>query len=85
MIENEEQMKATHEALGHLYRAVASLRRQFLPGNPRQYGLFSEGPVCEIRKLQSDIDDYLGIRQPGALHEDALRESSEPYDGDPPR
>ncbi|MGH8527451.1 MAG: hypothetical protein ACREXY_25560, partial [Gammaproteobacteria bacterium] len=80
-----EQMRATHEALGHLYRAVASLRREFLPGNPRQYGLFADGPVYEIRKLQSEIDEYLGLRQPGALHADALRESSGPYDGDLPR
>ena len=84
MIENEEQMKATHEALGHLYRAVASLRREFLPGNPRQYGLFADGPVYEIRRLQSEIDDYLGLRQPGALHADALHESAEPYDDGPP-
>ena len=83
MIENDEQLRATHEALGDLYTALASLRQTVLPVNPRQYSLFAEGPLDEIRKLQSEIDAYLGL--PQAEHEpaDMLKESSPPYP--PPR
>jgi hypothetical protein len=41
------------------YRALASLRQTVLPTNPRQYALLAEGPLDEIRKLQSEIDAYL--------------------------
>jgi hypothetical protein len=80
MIENDEQMRATHEALGHLYRALASLRRDLLPASPRQYSLFAEGPLEQIRKLQSEIDQYLGLEHAAAEHADALREQAAPYD-----
>lgn len=79
MIKNDEQLRATHEALGHLYRALASLRQDVLPKNARQYALFAEGPLEEIRKLQFEIDEYLGLT-PAATHADALHEPSNPYD-----
>jgi len=79
MIENDEQLRATHEALGDLYGALASLRQTVLPANPRQYALFAEGPLDEIQKLQDEIDAYLGLRQ--VEHEPAhmLKEPSPPY------
>jgi|GEM_PF-1053110 hypothetical protein len=61
MIENDQQLEATYQALGCLYRALASLRRHILPLNARQYALFAEGPAEEIRKLESEINSYLGI------------------------
>ena len=79
MIENDEQLKATHEALGDLYAALASLRETVLPANPRQYSLFAEGPLDEIRKLQDEIDAYLGLRQAENEPADMLKEPSPPY------
>jgi len=79
MIENDDQLKATHEALGHLYRAVASLRQTMLPVKPRQYALFAEGPLDEIRKLQAEIDAYLGLAEKEELHADAINEPQGPY------
>jgi hypothetical protein len=66
MIENDQQLEATFEALGNLYRAVASLRERVLPINPRQYELFAEGPLDEISKLQAEINAYLGLTNSGA-------------------
>lgn len=63
MIGNDEELRATHEALGNLYRGLAALRQRLLPINPRQYQLFAEGPLDEIRKLQTEIDAYLGLYQ----------------------
>jgi hypothetical protein len=78
MIENDEGLETTYEALGHMYRALASLRRTML--NTRQYGLFAEGPIDEIQKLEAEIHAYLGLRQteeqPAAT---ALHEEPPPY------
>jgi hypothetical protein len=79
MIENDEQLRATHEALGSLYRALASLRHRLLPINPQQYRLFAEGPLDEIRKLQSEIDTYLGLEQPAAEPAATLNETPPPF------
>jgi len=59
MIENDEQLDATLQALGCLYRALSTLRKSVLPINPRQYALFAEGPLDEISKLQAEINEYL--------------------------
>ena len=83
MIPNDEGLKATHEALGLLYSALASLRKTMLPVNPRQYRLFEEGPIDEIRKLQAEIDAYLGLDQAeiAPKEEPGLRETPPPYSG----
>jgi hypothetical protein len=83
MIQNDEQLDATLQALGCLYRALSSLRKSVLPINPRQYALFAEGPLDEISKLQGEIDAYLGLNQKAA-HDvatpaSALHESGPPY------
>ena len=82
MIENDQQLDATYQALGCLYRALASLRRSVLPINPRQYTLFAEGPLDEISKLQAEINAYLGLNETAAVVErDAavLNEQPPPY------
>jgi hypothetical protein len=76
MISNDEELRATHEALGNLYRALASLRQTVLPLNPRQYAVLAEGPLDEIRKLQSEIGAYLGLGDQATV---SLREQSGPY------
>jgi len=82
MIENDEQLDATLQALGCLYRALSTLRKSVLPINPRQYALFAEGPLDEISKLQAEINEYLGLAE-NTVHAapaNALREAGPPYD-----
>ncbi len=82
MIENDQQLEATYQALGCLYRAIASLRKSVLPINPRQYALFAEGPIDEISKLQAEIYAYLGLNErTGAVEPDepVLHETPPPY------
>jgi hypothetical protein len=73
MIQNDEQLRQASEALGDLYRALASYRRKILPVNPRNYAVISQGPLDEIRKIQAEIDEYLGLQQPASS--DVLREA----------
>ena len=67
MIENDQQLEGTYQALGCLYRALASLRKRVLPLNAKQYALFAEGPIDEIAKLQAEINTYLGLDQDRVL------------------
>ena len=61
MIQNDDQLQITFEQLGRIYKVLAHFRATILPVNPRQFGLFAEGPLDEIRKLQKDINAYLGL------------------------
>ena len=74
MIENDEQLQQAWEALGDLYRALASYRSKILPANPRNYVIVAQGPLAEIRTLRAEFDEYLGLREPAAAA-DALRET----------
>ncbi len=70
MIENDAQLQQACEALVDLYRAVAAHRAKILPVNARSYALIAQGPFDKIRKIQAEIEQYLGLSQPAiAMHE----------------
>ncbi|MGA2704312.1 MAG: hypothetical protein ABSH35_24840 [Isosphaeraceae bacterium] len=76
MITNDEELNQALEALGLMYRAMASLRKDMLARNRKWFNLMAEGPVDEIRKIQAEIDAYTGMDQVVIDDEDA-RESAE--------
>ena len=59
MIENTEQLHQAIEQMGRMQRILESYRADILPKNPRNFALFAEGPLDEIRKLQAEISDYV--------------------------
>jgi hypothetical protein len=59
MIQTEAQLHQAIEQIENLCGAVEALRKDTFPQNPRNFAVLAEGPVDEIRKLQSLIDDYL--------------------------
>jgi hypothetical protein len=59
MIENTDQLIQAIEQLGRMQRVLESFRRDILPINPKNFAIFAEGPLDEIRKLQAEIDDYI--------------------------
>jgi hypothetical protein len=61
MIENDAQLQQACEAMADLYRVLASYRARVLPANERNYALLAQGPLEEIRKIQADVDAYLGL------------------------
>ena len=63
MIENDEQLQVSYEALGDLYQVLASYRAKILAKNRRNYEVIAQGPLEEIRKIQGEIDDYLGLKE----------------------
>jgi len=59
MIENTQQLEQAIEQMGRMQRILDSYRADILPKNPRNFAVFAEGPLDEIRKLQADISEYL--------------------------
>ena len=69
MISNAEQLDHTFTQLQRMYRALAALREEVLPKNPKLFVLMAEGPMEDIRRLQAEIDDYTGIARARELVE----------------
>ena len=51
-----------------MYRALAALRRDVYPINPRQFALLAEGPQVELERFQEQIDAYTGRSELAELH-----------------
>jgi hypothetical protein len=62
-IRDDNELRKAQEALGDLYRAVASLRKELLNSKPQAFAVLAEGPLQEIRRISQDIDEYAGISQ----------------------
>jgi prefoldin subunit 5 len=59
MITTAAQLQQAIEQIQRLCRALDSLRADILPKNPKNFAILAEGPVDEIRKLQTEIDAYI--------------------------
>jgi hypothetical protein len=59
MIRNDAELEVEKKALGHLERALESLRERVLPKNPRNFEIYSEGYVEQINLIKAEIDAYL--------------------------
>ena len=59
MIETTEQLEQAIGQMGRMQRILESYRSDILPKNPRNFAVFAEGPLDEIRKLQAEIDQYI--------------------------
>lgn len=49
-------LNQTVEQLELMNGALGTLRRELLPGQPKKFAILAEGPLEEIRRLQSEID-----------------------------
>jgi uncharacterized small protein (DUF1192 family) len=52
----EAILDQTVEQLGRMNEAIAALRRECSPGQPRKFAILAEGPLEEIRRLQAEIE-----------------------------
>lgn len=59
MIDTVEQLYQAIEQIGRTQRILESFQRDILPKNPKNFAVFAEGPLDEMRKLQADIDAYV--------------------------
>ena len=58
MIQNEAQLQQTLDQLQQMYLALAELREDVLPKNPRTFALLAEGPLDYIRQFLEDLERY---------------------------
>ncbi len=56
MTHNEAILDQTLEQLGLMSNALAALRREHLHSQPKTFAILAEGPLEEIRRLQSEIE-----------------------------
>lgn len=52
----EAILTQTVEQLERLNEALAALRREFLPGQPKKFAILAEGPLEDMRRLQTEIE-----------------------------
>ena len=52
----EAILDQTVEQLELMTKALASLRREHLPNQPKTFAILAEGPLEEIRRLQLEIE-----------------------------
>lgn len=56
MNKSEAILTQTVEQLECLNRALADLRRELLPGQPKKFAILAEGPLEDMRRLQREIE-----------------------------
>ena len=64
MIQSDAELHQNLELIAGMYRSLLDLHHRVAPQNYQNYLVFAEGPVDEIRRLQREIDEYLGIVEP---------------------
>jgi hypothetical protein len=52
----EAILTQTVEQLEHMNEALIALRRELLPGQPRKFAILAEGPLEEMRRLQTEVE-----------------------------
>ena len=77
MIRNDAELAAEQAALGHVQRALDSLRHKLLPHNPTNFAIYSEGYVEQIEILQSSIDEYLARKPDVSAAGDGIQSALE--------
>ena len=59
MIAVAEQIGQAIEQMGRMQRILESYRNKILTKNPRNFALLAEGPLEQLRQLQTQIDEYI--------------------------
>lgn len=54
-MKTEAVLTQTMEQLERMSEALAALRRELLPGQPKKFAILAEGPLEEMRRLQAEV------------------------------
>jgi hypothetical protein len=61
MITSEAQLQQVLEQMARMYRALRSIRDREQAERPAWCAVLAEGPIDELRKLQQEVDEYVGL------------------------
>jgi hypothetical protein len=56
MNKTEAILTQTVEQLERMSEALAALRKELLPGQPKKFAILAEGPLEEMRRLQGELE-----------------------------
>ena len=56
MSKPESILTQTVEQLERMNEALAALHKELLPGQPKKFAILAEGPLEDMRRLQSEIE-----------------------------
>jgi hypothetical protein len=56
MNKSEAILTQTVEQLERMNEALAALRRELLPGQPKKFAILAEGPLEDMRRLHGEIE-----------------------------
>ena len=76
MITSDAGMQQNIELIQGMYEAIAALKRDIASKNFDNYLILTEGPIEQIRRLRSEIDEYLGIKEAVARAEKDARDEA---------
>lgn len=54
-MKTEAVLTQTMDQLERMSEALAALRRELLPGQPKKFAILAEGPLEEMRRLQAEV------------------------------
>ena len=55
-MKTEAVLTQTVEQLERLNETLVTLRRDLLPGQPKKFAILAEGPLEDMRRLQTEIE-----------------------------
>ena len=58
MITTIEELVQAIDQMGRMQKLLDSYRQDILPKSPRNFAVFAEGPLDQIRQLTAQIDVY---------------------------
>lgn len=56
MNKTEAILNQTVEQLERMNEALATLRRELLPAQPKKFAILAEGPLEDMRRLQDELE-----------------------------
>jgi hypothetical protein len=59
VIETPEQLCQAIEQMGRMQRILESSRNEILTKNPRNFAVLAEGPLEQLRQLQTQVAEYV--------------------------
>ena len=61
MIQNDDQLRGTSEALCLVQATLAALHRRKAGVHPARFALLAEPILDELHRLRAEIDEYIGL------------------------
>ena len=55
-MKTEAVLNQTMDQMERMGEALAALRRELLPGQPKKFAILAEGPLEEMRRLQAEVE-----------------------------